>query len=263
MQNASRLHVKDIVEQCGTLRKNSHEKLDTCAMIHDSMMILWWSMPRCCKVWQAGISEKSSACRETKPEAAMMLRARKLVTMVGAPGSAIAMNAEAEAGRREKQRTHRQWKRGNIGKNRGKNGEAKRNPSDWYWQHFRNASIQPEIWGQCAYVTLSRRSDVQIENGNIFPRSPEGPPCNPWGPWGPWGPWAGPSHDFHRSSEATSELLGISLNVHERHHVMMSMILTSTHSIFIAFLISMQQSGLDFEFWDNFKVLSCSIFLKR
>lgn len=96
---------------------------------------------------------------------------------------------------------------------------------------------------------------MQIENGNIFPRSPEGF----GGPRGPWGPWAGPSHDFHRSSEATSELLGISLNVHERHHVMMSMILTSTHSIFIAFLISTQQSGLDFEFSDNFKVLSDSI----
>ena len=32
-------------------------------------------------------------------------------------------------------------------------------------------------------------------------------PATPGGPGGPWGPWAGPSHDFHRSSEATSELL--------------------------------------------------------
>ena len=72
-------------------------------------------------------------------EAAMMPRARKLVTMVGAPGSAIAMNAEAEAGRREKQRRNTGEETQTVEKHR-KTGEAKKNPSDWYPQHFRNAS---------------------------------------------------------------------------------------------------------------------------
>lgn len=59
----------------------------------------------------------------------MMPRARKLVTMVGAPGSAIAMNAEAEAGRREKQLRNTDSERGKHRENHRKNGEAKRNPS--------------------------------------------------------------------------------------------------------------------------------------
>ena len=164
-------------------------------------------MPRCCKVWQAGISEKSSACRETKPEAAMMLRARKLVTMVGAPGSAIAMNAEAEAGRREKQRTHRQWKREKQREQRRSKKKSKRLVFATLPQRF-YAARNPRPMRLCHALEAKWCANRKWQHFST----------EPWGPWGFWGP-CGPLGALGRSISRLSSLqrshLRTALNIFE------------------------------------------------